>query len=76
MKIVTIREAKTSLSRLIEQACGGEEIVIAREARPVVRLVPIRRHRGHRKLGMLKGKLVVGPEFFEPLSTEELECWE
>jgi len=39
MVTVTIHEAKTNLSRLIEKACRGEEIVIARGAHPVVRLV-------------------------------------
>lgn len=76
MKTVTIHEAKTNLSRLIEKACRGEEIIIARGSNPVVRLVPISREKGHRELGILKGKLVVGPEFFEPLPPEELERWE
>jgi prevent-host-death family protein len=76
MKTVGIHEAKTSLSRLIEKACRGEEIVIARGKDPVVRLVPIAGRKGGRKLGILKGKLVVGPEFFEPLPPEELAGWE
>jgi len=76
MKTVTIHEAKTNLSRLIEKACRGEEIIIARGPDPVVRLVPISGAKGRRKLGILKGKLVVGPEFFEPLPSEELERWE
>jgi prevent-host-death family protein len=76
MKTVTIHEAKTNLSRLIEKACRGEEIVIARGPDPVVRLVPISGKKGKRKLGLLKGKLVVGQEFFEPLPEEELARWE
>jgi prevent-host-death family protein len=76
MKTVGIHEAKTSLSRLIEKACRGEEIIIARGKDPVVRLVPIADRKRGRKLGILKGKLVVGPEFFEPLPPEELEGWE
>jgi prevent-host-death family protein len=72
MRIVTISEAKTNLSRLIEQACAGEGIIIARGITPVVRLVPIRKRRGKRKLGILKGKLKDGPEFFEPLPLDEL----
>ncbi|HTW30303.1 MAG TPA: type II toxin-antitoxin system prevent-host-death family antitoxin [Candidatus Sulfotelmatobacter sp.] len=76
MKTVTIHEAKTNLSRLIAKACSGEEIVIARGPDPVVRLVPVARRKGRRKLGILKGKLVVGPEFFEPLAPEELARWE
>lgn len=54
----------------------GEEIIIARGKDPVVRLVPIAGRKGRRKLGILKGKLVVGPEFFEPLPPEELDRWE
>ncbi len=76
MKTVTIHQAKTNLSRLIEQACEGEEIVIARGPEPVVRLVPIRDSKGRRKPGALRGKLKVGKEFFEPLPAEELEAWE
>lgn len=75
MKTFTIHEAKTNLSKLIQKACEGEEVVIARGADPVVRLVPIRDIKGRRKPGALKGKLRVGPEFFEPLPQEELEHW-
>jgi prevent-host-death family protein len=76
MKTVGIHEAKTNLSRLIKKACLGEEIIIARGKEPVVRLVPIASRKGRRKLGILKGKLSVGPEFFEPLPPEELDRWE
>jgi prevent-host-death family protein len=72
MKIVTIRDAKTNLSKLIREACRGGGIVIARGAKPIVRLVPIEHVRGPRQPGTLKGKLHVGPEFFEPLTTDEL----
>jgi prevent-host-death family protein len=76
MKTVTIHEAKTNLSRLIQKACLGEEIIIARGKDPVVRLVPIAGGKRGRKLGILKGKLIVGPEFFEPLPQDELDRWE
>lgn len=76
MKTFTIHEAKTNLSRLIERVCRGEEIIIARGADPVVRLVPVGGRKGKRKLGHLKGKLKVGPEFFEPLPSDELARWE
>lgn len=76
MKTVTIHQAKTNLSRLIEKACRGEDVIIARGNTPVVRLVPVSRHKGKRELGILKGRLVVGPEFFEPLPSEELDRWE
>lgn len=76
MKTFTIHEAKTNLSKLIEQACQGEEVVIARGPEPVVRLVPIADVKGRRQPGALRGKLRVGPEFFEPLADEELASWE
>jgi prevent-host-death family protein len=75
-KTVGIHEAKTNLSRLIKKACAGEEIIIARGKEPVVRLVPIESPKRRRKLGVLKGKLVVGREFFEPLPDDELDRWE
>ena len=75
MGIVTIHQAKTNLSRLIERASEGEEVIIARGDKPVARLVAIE-VRGKRQPGSLKGKLRVGPEFFEPLPEGELSGWE
>lgn len=76
MPTVKIHHAKTHLSRLIEKACAGEEVIIARGDEPLVRLEPLRTKKGQRKPGSLKGKLIVGREFFEPLPEEELKSWE
>jgi prevent-host-death family protein len=73
MKTVTIHKAKTNLSRLIQEARNGEEIVIARRSEAMVRLTPVSNVRGKRK--RLKGKVKIGPEFFEPLPADELELW-
>jgi prevent-host-death family protein len=67
MKPVPIHKAKTELSRLIEKACAGEEIIICRGKQPVVRLVPIEQTPRERKFGALLGKLIVDPSFLEPL---------
>jgi antitoxin (DNA-binding transcriptional repressor) of toxin-antitoxin stability system len=75
METITIHKAKTELSRLIARACRGEEIVIARGKKPVVRLVAIGEKTGQRKPGAWKGKIEIGPEFFEPLPKEELDAW-
>ena len=75
MSIVTIHQAKTNLSRLIEKASEGEEVIIARGSKPVARLVPVGEIKGKRQPGSLKGKLHVGPEFFEPLPMSELTPW-
>jgi prevent-host-death family protein len=76
MPIVTIHKAKTNLSRLIKKAAAGEEVIISRGDKPVARLVPVGESKGKRQPGSLKGKLKVGPEFFEPLPPEELTAWE
>lgn len=76
MGVVTIRQAKTHLSHLIQEASSGKEIIIARGAKPVARLVPLRESRGKRRPGSLKNQLRVGPEFFESLPSEEISGWE
>ena len=54
----------------------GEEVIIARGSKPVAKLVPLGEIKGKRQPGSLKGKLRVGPEFFEPLPNSELSNWE
>ena len=76
MRIVTIRQAKTNLSRLIKQASEGEEVIIARGSRPVARLIPVAEIKKKRRPGSMKGKISIGPEFFEPLPESELKLWE
>ena len=75
MVIVNVHAAKTNLSRLIEQARAGEEVVIARNSEPMVKLVPVGRARPQRVFGSMKGRLTIPPEFFEPLPEDELEAW-
>lgn len=76
MAVVTIHAAKTHLSRLIERAQAGEEIIIARGAEPVVRLVPVTPERIERRPGALKGQFVVPDDFDDPLPEDELRLWE
>ncbi|MGX7708461.1 type II toxin-antitoxin system Phd/YefM family antitoxin [Methylobacterium sp. Gmos1] len=74
MKQITIRVAKTHLSKLVEAALAGEEVVIAKGRNPVVRLVPIAPQPF--KIGLLEGRLRRGPDFFAPLPGDELDLWE
>lgn len=67
MKVVTIHEAKTHLSRLIQEALNGEEIVIARGNEPVVRLVLVESARPRRSFGWAKGQMTMAPDFDAPL---------
>jgi prevent-host-death family protein len=76
MTTVTIHKAKTQLSKLIEQALRGEEVVIARGKEPVVRLVPYAREQPKRGFGSLKGKVWLDESFWEPLPDDELKRWE
>ena len=76
MPTVTIHKAKTNLSRLIKKAAAGEEVIISRVDKPVARLVAVGATKGKRQPGSLKGKIKVGPEFFEPLPPDELAAWE
>ncbi|WP_298938250.1 type II toxin-antitoxin system prevent-host-death family antitoxin [uncultured Ruegeria sp.] len=72
--LFTVHKAKSQLSKLIDAALAGEEVVIAKGTKPVVKLVAIPQSRF--KLGVLEGKVGNPPDFLEPLSTEELDAWE
>jgi prevent-host-death family protein len=64
---VNLYEAKTHLSDLVERAAKGEDIVIAKAGRPRVRLVPVPLRTAPREFGVLRGQVVVAPDFDEPL---------
>jgi prevent-host-death family protein len=74
--VINVHAAKTNLSRLIERACEGEEIVIARNNEPVVKLVPLVGARPRRQRGSLEGQVVVPDSFFDPLPPEDLDAWD
>jgi prevent-host-death family protein len=71
---VSIHQAKTHLSKLIAAAERGEEVVISRRETPVVKIVPVQPAK-KRAFGVLKGKISLGPEFFDPLPEDELALW-
>ena len=75
MAVVNVHEAKTHLSRLLAQVEAGEEVVIARNGKPVARLVSVQR-RGKRQFGSMKGRIRLDDSFFDPLPEEELAAWE
>jgi prevent-host-death family protein len=68
----TVHEAKTNLSRLLEEASAGKEVVIARGKEPVAKLVAIGAGRIRRVPGRLKGKISYTPNAFDPLTDQEL----
>ena len=73
---VNVYAAKTQLSRLLDRAAGGEEVVITRNGRPVARLVAVTPLRKPRKLGSLKGKIRIRKDFDAPLPAEVLASFE
>lgn len=71
MLTINIHEAKTHLSRFIEKAAAGEEIIIAKAGKPVAKLVPLHSQPSSRSLGIFKGKLNV-PEDFDAALPEDV----
>ena len=76
MRTVNIHAAKTQLSRLVEDAAKGEEIVIAKAGKPVARLVPLAEGRPQRRLGGLAGKVRIPEDFDAPLPDDILDAFE
>jgi prevent-host-death family protein len=76
MTVVNTHEAKTNLSRLLDEVAKGEEIIIARANRPVARLIPYREAAPRRGPGLLKGKMRVADDFDAPLPDEIVRAFE
>jgi prevent-host-death family protein len=74
-KSVGVHEAKTHLSRLLEDVAAGEEVVITRRGEAVASLVPVR-HPSERRLGIDRGRFVVPEDFDAPLPEELLAAFE
>ena len=73
MQIVNIHEAKTHLSRLVEQAAKGEPFVIAKAGKPLVKVVPLSAPENHqqKRLGFLSGQIAV-PDDFDRMGDAEI----
>lgn len=74
MRTVNIHEAKTHLSRLVEQAAKGEPFVIAKAGKPLVKVVPLDAPSPDavRRLGFMAGQIVV-PDDFDRMGSAEIE---
>jgi prevent-host-death family protein len=70
VKTYNVHAAKTHLSRLIEEAAAGEEVVIARAGKPVARLLPFEPRAEPRRPGLMKGKIWIADDFDDPLPEE------
>lgn len=78
MRLVNVHQAKTNLSRLIDQAHAGETIVLAKAGKPWARLMPLETPTTRRVPGRLRsqGPLSQPDALLEPLTSEELADWE
>jgi len=74
--IVNIHEAKTHLSRLVDEVAAGAEVIIAKAGKPMARLRPIAAPVRKKRLGMLKGKIKVPDDFNAPLDDNVLAAFE
>lgn len=73
---VNIYEAKTQLSKLVDQAAAGEDIIIARNGKPVVRITTLKPEKLPLRPGLLKGKIWIADDFDAPLPDEILAAFE
>ena len=72
MATINIHEAKTHLSRIVEEVAGGKEVLIAKSGKPMAQLVPLESRRAPIRFGVLKGKLKVAKDFDAQLPAKVL----
>ena len=75
MRTINIHEAKTHLSSLAEEVAAGEEIIIAKAGRPVMKLVPVDKKK-KRQFGFLAGQIRTSSDFDAPLPDDVLGAFE
>lgn len=71
MTTVNIHEAKTQLSKLVDQATRGEPVVIAKAGKPLVRITALDAPTARQRTGFLKGEIEV-PDDFDTMGTDEI----
>jgi prevent-host-death family protein len=74
--VINIYEAKSQLSKLVDQAAGGDDVIIARHGRPVARLTRLSEGKSPVRFGVLKGKVRVSDDFDSPLPDEIIAAFE
>ena len=76
MTTVNVHAAKSQLSRLLDAAAAGEEVIIAKAGKPIAKLVAIEQKKERRKLGTLAGRFRVPDDFDDPLPDEMVDAFE
>lgn len=75
-KIYNLYEAKMALSRLVDRAANGEEIILSKAGKPLAKLVPFRRDAGPRQPGGWEGRVRISEDFDAPLPAEVQDAFE
>jgi prevent-host-death family protein len=76
METVNIYDAKTRLSQLVDKAASGEDVVVSRNGKPLVRITRLSEPKCRIRFGVLKGKVSIGADFDAPLPDEVLASFE
>ena len=76
METVNIYDAKTRLSQLVDKAASGEDVVVSRNGKPLVRITRLEAPKRRVRFGLLKGKLAVPKDFDAPLPDDVLASFE
>ena len=76
MDTVNIYDAKTRLSQLVDKAAAGEDVVVSRNGKPLVRITRLEQRRPKVRFGLLKGKVKIAENFDTPLPQEVLASFE
>jgi prevent-host-death family protein len=74
--VVNIYEAKAKLSKLVDQAANGEDVVIARAGKPIARITALKEEKRPVRFGLLKGEIWIADDFDAPLPDEILAGFE
>jgi len=74
--VINIHEAKTHLSKIVDEVAAGAEVIIAKAGKPMARLCPIHVPVRPKKLGLLKGRIKVPDDFNAPLDDEVIADFE
>jgi len=73
---VNIHEAKTHFSKLLNKVQQGEDVIIAKAGKPIVRLVPVTAPAGQRVAGSAQDQIIIADDFDAPLPEEILKDFE
>lgn len=76
METVNIYDAKTRLSQLVDKAVAGEDVIVSRNGKPLVRITRLEGRRRPIRFGVLKGKIQIARDFDAPLPPDIVAAFE